>query len=277
MAALPTRRAAGLPVILLVGLTASIVAGASSALALAATLLAMGWLPWIERTADRSARLSPAPPADSTAPGFGSRQVLDGYPTLTGLMALTLGATVALVHALPIALPERLAELDQDGPRIASGLLEVAMLAAVWTVMLARRLPQRLGTGSAIAIGYAMAAVGFWGLGKAASMAVLTLGAAAVLGGTSVVLLNLVRLALDAAPDRYRGMTMGFVTATLVVGQLLSPVVSEALLDRVGPAGLFGFAAGLLAAAAAVIGLTLQPGAGDEAAMGPSAEPRRCG
>jgi hypothetical protein len=255
---------------------ASIVAGAPSRLILAGTLLAIGWLPWIERTAQRSQPRLPAPAARSANRGSTPPQSLDGYPTLAGLMALTLGATVIFAHGLPIALPERLAELGEEAAPIGGRLLEVALLTAVSTVMLAMRLPERLRTGTAIAIGYAIAALGFWGLGRTTSMAMLALSAAAVLGGTSIVLLELVRLGLRAAPDRYRGLTMAIVTATLVAGQMLSPDVSEALLDRMGPAVLFGFAAGLLTAAATVIGLTLQSDAGTGSALRPGAEPGRC-
>jgi len=111
-----------------------------------------------------------------------------------------------------------------------------------------------LGPGGAPALGYGVMAAGFLTLSASEDFLILSAGTAMIGGGFGFVMPNFITLALGATPAHRRGAAMGAMTTSIFLGQFLSPLASQPLIDAFGyPPTLklaavvsFGIAIGLL-------------------------------
>lgn len=159
-----------------------------------------------------------------------------------------------IFYLIPTQLPFHLRSLGAAAPSqagMAIGLLSLAMAAMSLAY---GRLRGRLGLAGMFAAGFGLIAAGH-GLAAAAA-SYLVIVAAVVVIGLGMAMPNFGAAAMAIAPPAVRGRISGGLTASIFLGQFISPLVSQPLIGSHGIAAAFCGAALLLAAmavAAAVV------------------------
>jgi MFS family permease len=178
--------------------------------------------------------------------------------SVTALLAVA-ALNSAVFYLVPTQLPFYLGSLEIDAPSragFAIGLFQIPMaamsLAYGW-------LRGRAGIMGMFGIGFGLMAAGF-GLtaaaGSAAGSYTAVLAGMAVTGaGMGAVMPNLMVGAISSAPPSMRGRVSGGLTASIFLGQFLSPLLSQPWIAAFGFAAAFRDAGLLLAGLAVGAGL----------------------
>ncbi|GAB7058886.1 MFS transporter [Streptomyces mexicanus] len=201
-------------------------------------------------THSQDTRISPtAHDPAATAPGAGPSR------GLVGLLAVACGLTVAnLYYAQPLLSSLR-GSFGIDTVT-AGALITVTQLGYAAGMVLLVPLGDRTEKRRLVAVLLAVTTVAL-ALSAAAPAFPVLLGAALVVGVTSVVAQILVPLAADLAPEHARGRIVGRVMSGLLVGILLSRTVGSLVAEAAGWRVVYLASAVLMAVLAVVLRLAL--------------------
>ncbi|WP_037070153.1 MFS transporter [Pseudonocardia acaciae] len=205
------------------------------------------WLYTISAVLVPFALLAVHEPSEPGEPGEQRRGAAAGRPVapggnrhpgrIAGIYALALVATLAFYMA-PTQLPFLLVRFDA-GPTLVGAVIAGSTLTGGIAAVAFQPVRRRLSATAITAVSLALLGVGWALVGLADALALVVLGL--LVGGVGVGLivpnLNL-RLAELAGPDRRGRVLSGLVTG-IFLGQFLSPLVVQPLLQAAGIAGAF--------------------------------------
>lgn len=199
----------------------------------------------------------PAAPAPGSAAAGGAPG-----PVLGPVLGLAAGqmAVTMLFFVMPTQLPFFLAASGHAAPAMTGAALGLLMLAGGVAAPAYPWLRARLGNGGSWACGFGLMGAGFALLVAVPAQAAVFLGCAAIGAGYALSIPGFVVLSLAATPPGRRGRTGALLTASVFLGQVLSPLLSSPALAQWGwrSSGL-GLAAILGGAAAVLCILALAP------------------
>lgn len=210
---------------------------------LAAVFLPLMWLSIVEP------QRSP-PPAGAQA-----MRITDGSPSWRSMLALLVllqAATNMIFFLMPTQISFFLEALGHRSALLTSAVLGTLMIAGGCFALLYTRIRRAAGYGGIFAIGYAGMALGFLLLPFADTAPPLFAAALLIGAGYALVSPSFVALALNLAPSSSRGMAGGLLTASIFLGQFVSPLISTPLIATYGYRELFCGTAGLLLVIASV-------------------------
>ncbi len=167
---------------------------------------------------------------------------------------LKLAAAVALAglsfvtfYLLPTQAPYFLRTIGHPEPTATAILLATVPLAGGAVSLTYARVRGRFGRALTPALGFACMAAGYGLLATAHGFA-LALPAAVLIGiSTGLVMPTFITIALDVSPPHRRGLAAGAITTSVYLGQFISPLISQPLIQAVGFAKTFALTAGVLA------------------------------
>ncbi|AGM06008.1 MFS transporter [Amycolatopsis keratiniphila] len=189
------------------------------------------------------------PERNSPAAGEGGR--LPGR--VIGIYVLALLVTLVFYMA-PTQLPFLL-EGFGSGPAVVGAVVAGSTLTGVVGALAFPRLRRRLGPTAITTVSVALMGVGWLVIGTAGTVAQVVAGLLAGGLGVGFVVPNLnLRLAEAADPARRGRVLSGLVTG-IFLGQFLSPLVVQPLVQGIGIAGAFTWSGIALAAGAALAAL----------------------
>ncbi|WP_119460347.1 MFS transporter [Rhodospirillaceae bacterium SYSU D60014] len=211
--------------------------------------LALVLLPAIILYISEPSRLAPGSMSAMNQPAVGHPRT-----AIAALFAIAALNSVVF-YLVPTQLPFYLQTLGTEAPSqagLAIGLFNVTMAAMSLAY---GRTRHRVGIMGMFGVGFGFMAAGY-GLVAAAGSYPAILAAMAVTGiGMGAIMPNLMASALTIAPPALRGRVAGGLTASIFVGQFLSPLVSQPWIESFGFAAAFRDMGLLLAAVAVGAGL----------------------
>lgn len=157
-----------------------------------------------------------------------------GWFLILAFVIFLAGLTFILFYVMPTQIPYFLADTGHTDASIAGAVMACVVLAAGTVSLFFGTVRQRLGRGGTPAAGFAVMAVGFWVLHSATTVPVFFIAALLVGAGLGLAIPNFVAIALDVAPPHRRGTVSGAITTSIFLGQFISPIVSQPLIDTFG-------------------------------------------
>lgn len=210
---------------------------------LALLLLPIAWMVIVEpqRTAS----------VGKGANASGSEDSRKWYLPFLGLVILQ-SVTNMLFFIMPTQLPFFLDANGYTNAAMTGMTLSVLMLSGGCVALAYARIQRAVGYAGVYAGGYAAMASGFVLLMTAAGPWFFLGGAALIGAGYAAVSPTFVALTLSLAPPPRRGLAGGILTASVFVGQFISPLLSTPVITTAGYEGLFLTAAMFLASMAII-------------------------
>ncbi len=205
-------------------------------------------------------RLLPEPPRGPTGTGPAERAAPGepGWPGTVTIMASAAGTTFVIFYMVPTLLPYLLAGIGAGAPQQTSNALSAMMLAASILAVISGWVRPILGRIGMPLTGYALLTAGFWLVAGATGLGQVMAGTALIGAGLGLCMPTFLTTALNAAPARHRGLVSGCMTAAVFLGQFLSPLVLQPLVDKWDLPTVFLLGACGCAALGLVLGLTLK-------------------
>lgn len=173
-------------------------------------------------------------------------------------MASAAGLTFVIFYMVPTLLPFLLAEIGAGAPQQTGNALSAMMMAASVLAVISGWVRPVLGRIGMPLTGYALLACGFWLVSGAQDMGHVMPGTALIGAGLGLCMPTFLTTALNAAPVRRRGLVSGCMTAAVFLGQFLSPLVLQPLVDKWDLPTVFGLGARGCVALGLVLALTLK-------------------
>jgi len=165
---------------------------------------------------------------------------LRGFVAFIVLLAMK---NMIAYYMVPVQLPFLLRELGTETASLAGLALAVATLVGAVVSSQYARLKARLSHPAVFALGFTVMGLGF-ALVAAATSYGFVIAAMAVVGvGMGAALPNYSVWVVGRAPLAVRGRVIGGVITAFFLGQFLSPLVAQPLVDRFSIAGAYGMAA----------------------------------
>ncbi|MBA3447375.1 MAG: hypothetical protein H0T56_07170 [Pseudaminobacter sp.] len=155
-----------------------------------------------------------------------------------------------LFFIMPTQLPFFFDLRGPDSAMLTGATLGVLMLTGGCFALLYSRIANAIGYAGIFALGFALMALGFATLILSPWSSFV--GAAMIGAGYALVSPSFVAMTLNLAPVQRRGLAGGILTASVFVGQFISPLLSTPLSMGFGYDGLFVGASAILAVMAAV-------------------------
>ena len=205
-------------------------------------------------------RLLPEPPRalKGSAPGNTAAPGESGWPGTVTIMATAAGLTFVIFYMVPTLLPFHLAEIGAPAPQQTANALSSMMLAASILAVISGWVRPWLGRIGMPLTGYALLTAGFWLVARAPGMGQVMAGTALIGAGLGLCMPTFLTTALNAAPARHRGLVAGCMTAAVFLGQFLSPLVLQPLVDKWGLSTVFALGAQGCAALGLILALMLK-------------------
>lgn len=183
-----------------------------------------------------------------------------GWPQLVAMIGVLASVTLTLFYIIPTQIPFYLVSIGHPEPAASAQAMALLTVTGGLAAISFARVRARLGAGLTPALGYVVIAGGFFVLSAGDTLA-QTLAASALIGlGLGYVMPTFIVAALNVAPERRRGAVTGGVTTALFLGQFMSPLVVQPVVDAYGYSATFLTAALILLLAAAVVWWLLQEG-----------------
>lgn len=189
------------------------------------------------------AHLSPAA-TGRVAPGGG------GVGTAIAALFATAVLNSVVFYLVPTQLPFYLHALGTPAPSQAGLAIGLFTLSSAVVALAYGRVRARLGIPGTFALGFGLMAAGYGIVAAAATFAAIGLGLVITGIGMGLVMPNLGAAAMTLAPPAIHGRVAGGLTASIFLGQFLSPLASQPLVAAYGFAGAYRVAAVTVAAAA---------------------------
>jgi len=180
------------------------------------------------------------------------------WPRLVAMIGVLAGVTLTLFYIIPTQIPFFLVSIGHPEPAASASAMAMLTIAGGVSAFSFAAVRGRLGAGLTPALGYLFIASGF-GVLSASTTLTMTMAASTLIGfGLGYVMPTFIVSALNAAPERRRGAVSGAITMALFLGQFMSPLVVQPVIDRFGYSTTFQLAAVLLVAGAIIVGLILK-------------------
>ncbi len=188
------------------------------------------------------------PSADSRDPDPAGASA-SGWRLIALIYAVALATFVAF-YMLPVQLPFYLKAMGVPEPSLAGLAIASGALVAAVVSMSYARIRARLSHRSIVALGFALMGVGYGIVAAADSYGVIL--AAMVMNGLGMgsVMPNLSVWLMARAPAALRGRAVGGLSASIFLGQFLSPLAVEPIAGPFGLATAYAVVGGLLILAA---------------------------
>lgn len=229
----------GLAMIVMAGVLSEIEWRGAFLIYLAAAPLVLAFWLFVPRSAP-AAGAGGAPAVDGGSAGMGAVVAVYALAFLCPLLFMT----------LPTQSPFLIAEVYDGTPIRIALAFGVSTLAVLPGSLAFGRLRQAMSPWALFGLGFAVMGLGFVLQGLAPSF-VLLVAAMALSGlGFGLVMPNLSTTLLAAAPPRLRGRLSGLLVSSIFLGQFLSPVASQPLVDAHGYHATFMLGGLLLGAVA---------------------------
>lgn len=187
------------------------------------------------------------PPRRSQA--LGAKADAEGHPSwvlLLSLLVLLQAVTNMIFFVMPTQMSFFLEAKGYDAAMMTGAILGTVMLAGGSFALIYPKVQRATGYAGIFLIGYAAMALGFLLLLLAETTPTLFAAAASIGAGYALVSPSFVALTLNLAPLRRRGVSGGVLTASIFIGQFISPLLVTPLIARHGYGALFGGTALLL-------------------------------
>jgi MFS family permease len=195
------------------------------------------------------AYLTEPPHSSFRAPEAGDAQHV-ARGRVAAAYAITLFAVV-MFYMTPVQLPFLVRAIGVDSSAAAGAAIAVSSLAAAAGSAAFPRMRRFNGTLGVYGWAIAAMAVGYGLIAMAGAYGTVIAGAVASGFGVGLFFPNSSLWVLALAPPRLRGRLAGGLTATIFLGQFVSPLALEPVVAATSLAGAFGIAAGAMALAAA--------------------------
>ena len=172
-------------------------------------------------------------PADAGGPAPHGPRALTWVIYATGMVVM------GCFYVTPVQLAFYLRELAGANALAAGAAISWMSFCATCGALAYARIKPFLGHARVLVLMCALMAVGYFIVGAAPSYAV-ALGGLAVLGsGFGLLLPNLAAWLTDIAPLARRGRAVGGLTLAVFLGQFISPLVTQPLIERTSYAAVF--------------------------------------
>lgn len=148
-------------------------------------------------------------------------------------------------YIIPTQLPFYLAEIGHPDPTVAGAILAALTLAGGIVSLLYSSVRVRLGRAYTAALGFGLFASGFGVIFLADGLFFLFVATLLIGSATGLLFPIFLSIALDVAPPKRHGLASGTVTTAIFLGQFLSPLASQPLIENIGFENLFALVAGL--------------------------------
>ncbi|MDP0927596.1 MFS transporter [Paracoccus onubensis] len=192
----------------------------------------------------------------------GSGDSEPGWRMTVAVMTIAAGLTFVIFYAVPTQVPYHLRGIGLEDPRSAGLVMGAMMFAAAIMSVVSGLIRPRLGRIGTPVSGYLSLAAGFAGLAAGQSLPVAMVSTALIGAGLGMCMPTFITTALNVTPARRRGLVTGLVTASIFLGQFLSPLASQPLVTHLGYSGAFRIGAFAFVALAAALTVTLHRQAG---------------
>ncbi|CAN7294658.1 MFS transporter [Aminobacter sp. LjRoot7] len=198
------------------------------------------------------------PPRRPQASGAKAAEDAAGHPSwvlLLALLVLLQAVTNMIFFVMPTQMSFFLEAKGYDAAMMTGAILGTVMLAGGSFALIYPKVQRATGYAGIFLLGYAAMALGFLLLLLAETTPTLFAAAASIGAGYALVSPSFVALTLNLAPLRRRGVSGGVLTASIFIGQFISPLLVTPMIARHGYGALFGGTALLLAAMAIAAGV----------------------
>ena len=159
--------------------------------------------------------------------------------------------TFIAFYMLPVQLPFHLRDLGVAEPSLAGFAIALGALVAALVSMSYRRLRARFSHRGIVALGFALMATGYLVIAVADSYGTILVATAITGLGMGSVMPNLSVWLMARAPAAVRGRAVGGLTASIFLGQFISPLAAAPVAGPFGLAATYGCVSAALALAAA--------------------------
>ncbi|NNG03806.1 MAG: MFS transporter [Inquilinus sp.] len=167
-----------------------------------------------------------------------------------GLVALLFGTqifTFVAFYMIPVQLPFYLRELGVAEPRLAGLAIASGALVAAITSIGYARIRARLSPPTIVALSFALMAAAYAAIASAETFPAVLAALVFAGMGMGAIMPNLSLWLMSSAPPALRGRLIGGMTASVFLGQFLSPLLVQPV------AGPFGLATAYAATAGALL------------------------
>lgn len=160
-----------------------------------------------------------------------------------------------IFYLIPTQLPFYLGSLGMSAPSLVGLTIGLFNLSVAAASLGYGRIRNRIGIPGTFGLGFAFMALGYGVIAAAVSPVLVQAGLAVTGLGMGVVMPGLMAGAMAIAPPSARGRIAGGLTASIFLGQFLSPLISQSWIGWFGYAATFRDMGLLLAGAALAAGL----------------------
>lgn len=168
-----------------------------------------------------------------------------GWPFKLSIVGLLAVLTMAGFYVIPTQASFFLAKIGFNKPSASSIMLATLTFSGGLVSLFYSRVRAHFGRALTAAAGFAFFALSYGFLSVASTFPV-TLVSALLLGAATGLLLPMfLSVALDITPAKWRGLASGVITASLFIGQFISPLIAHPLIEAVGFPMTFRWAAGM--------------------------------
>ncbi|HMU52301.1 MAG TPA: MFS transporter [Geminicoccaceae bacterium] len=197
-------------------------------------LLALPLLAWAARLPETGGRDAPPLPGGP-------------FPAaLAALLCLTATLHMVIFYLIPVQIPFVLRQMQHPSPSLAGLVIAASTLAGAAASLLYPLLLPRLGHRRVFSLGFSVMALGGFVTGLALSTGTLVLGLVIAGLGGGIVMPNYSAWLMARTPPAARGRAMGGLIAAIFMGQFLSPLLAQPVIQASGLPMLF-IAGGTLA------------------------------
>ncbi|MFD1883107.1 MFS transporter [Paracoccus pacificus] len=203
-------------------------------------------------------RALPEPEETQSPAGHGVTDGRADWPQFVAVIALLAAGTLTIFYIMPTQIPFYLVSIGHPEPSASAQAMALVTVAGGLSAISFATVRAKLGAGLTPALGYLTIAGGFFALHSGDTMASVRIGALLIGLGLGYVMPTFLVSALGAAPEHRRGAVSGAVTMALFLGQFLSPLVVQPLVELYGYPTTFLIAAILLLPMAATMAWMLR-------------------
>lgn len=204
-------------------------------------------------------RALPEPDRAAARPDISGADGRADWPQFVAIIGLMAAVTLTVFYIVPTQIPFYLVSIGHPEPAASAQAMALLTITGGLSAVSFASVRARLGAGLTPALGYLIIASGFFALHSGDTLGSVRLGALLIGLGLGYVMPTFVVSALSAAPERRRGAVSGAVTTALFLGQFLSPLMVQPLVDLYGYHTTFLIASILLLPMAGLIAWLLRP------------------
>lgn len=136
-----------------------------------------------------------------------------------------------IFYLIPTQLPFHLHSLGVNAPSLIGVTIGVFTLSSAIASLVYGKVRQRIPLLGMFALGFSLMAAGYYVVASAASHSVVLAGLVITGVGMSGIMPSLMAGAMSIAPPSSRGRIAGGLTASIFLGQFLSPLVSQSWIE----------------------------------------------